>query len=247
MHTPSDHLALDHAPALQGVPFLYEDPLDEDTPDDRAVSTTRRGLCRLAVTAAETGARFERERIGHDPAAWLLAPRVLFGGRAALDACLSREHYVRATLLHGLGLGLDADPSDVDDLLSDDDDDNLLRDNPGNLPPLTCRSNWSVPPKLSLFTATLAIEERGSTFNVVAASLAEDADQFVHRFATRVGPSLAGQAVIREGVDPTDPLIQALLSTSMTDMLSRLASQPNWPVGAGLDLHLEQRLLRLDS
>ena len=55
-----------------------------------------------------------------DPVAWLLAPRALFGGRRPLDACQDRTGFLRAALLHGLSLGLDADPQEVDALADDD-------------------------------------------------------------------------------------------------------------------------------
>lgn len=60
-------------------PFMI-DPLDHDDADDEVVVTTMRGLIRLALVAADTAARFEREAVGHDPVAWMIAPRALFGG-----------------------------------------------------------------------------------------------------------------------------------------------------------------------
>jgi hypothetical protein len=96
------------------------DPLEADDRGDAPVLTTERRLRRLAIVAADTGARFARERIGHDPVAWLLAPRALFGGRRPLDACQDRKGFLRAALLHGLSLGLDADPGEVDALADDD-------------------------------------------------------------------------------------------------------------------------------
>lgn len=40
---------------------FYEDPLEQDDVTDVSVLATRRGLTRLALIAAETGARFQRE------------------------------------------------------------------------------------------------------------------------------------------------------------------------------------------
>jgi hypothetical protein len=97
----------------------FEDPLAEDTALDMVVTTTRRGLCRLTLLAAEVGGRFEREGQTADPMAWLLAPRNLFEGEAAIDACLKRTHFVRALILHGLAMGMDADPSQIHSLLED--------------------------------------------------------------------------------------------------------------------------------
>ncbi|MFN3728053.1 MAG: hypothetical protein ACK4SZ_17310 [Allosphingosinicella sp.] len=97
--------------------ITYVDPLDQDHPDDAAITMTERQLIRLLFVAAETGARFARERIDLDPAAWLFAGRRLFHGRAAVVACRERDAFVRALLLHGLSIGLDASPEAVDSLV----------------------------------------------------------------------------------------------------------------------------------
>jgi hypothetical protein len=94
--------------------------LNPDLPDDPAVRLTHRQLIRLMLIAAETRARFEREGIAMDPAGWLFAPRCLFDGRAAVDACAAHGAFIRAMLLHGLGLGLDAAPAAMDALLAED-------------------------------------------------------------------------------------------------------------------------------
>jgi hypothetical protein len=108
---------------LAACPVLSDpfDPLEADDRGDAPVLTTERRLRRLAIVAADTGARFARERIDHDPMAWLLAPRALFGGQRPLDACQDRTGFLRAALLHGLCLGLDADPREVDALVDEDD------------------------------------------------------------------------------------------------------------------------------
>ncbi|TVV76252.1 hypothetical protein [Sphingomonas solaris] len=105
--------------AAPDAAFPLCDPLEDDSPDDALLITSARRLQRLAIIAAETGARFARDGIAHDAAAWMLAPRRLFGGRPAITACMERPHFGRALLLHGLSLGLDAEPADVDDLLAD--------------------------------------------------------------------------------------------------------------------------------
>lgn len=97
----------------------YVDPLDPDSSNDVPIVVTRRQLIRLAVVATEVGARFQRDAIGHDSMAWMLAPRRLFDGRDAVDAALEQTHCVRALILHGLCLGLDARPQDIDELQAD--------------------------------------------------------------------------------------------------------------------------------
>ncbi|HXG55593.1 MAG TPA: hypothetical protein VNJ03_09475 [Vicinamibacterales bacterium] len=99
------------------------DPLDPDAIDDVAVTTTSRRLVRLAIAAADAGARFAREGLDEDPAAWMLTPRVLFDGLPPIDACQQRGHFTRSVVLHSLGLGLDADPRAIDALLDEEDDD----------------------------------------------------------------------------------------------------------------------------
>jgi hypothetical protein len=110
-------------PAACPVSFDLFDPLEADDRGDAPVLTTERRLCRLAIVAADTGARFARERIEHDPVAWLLAPRALFDGRRPLEACQGRTGFLRAALLNGLSLGLDADPGEVDALTEEGEGD----------------------------------------------------------------------------------------------------------------------------
>ncbi len=113
------HIDETASPVLPAIDAM-QDPLDPDTMDDHPVVTTRRRLTRLALVAAETGARFQREGIGYDPMAWLLAPRDLFDGMDAIDAVAELRHCTRAILLHGLGIGLDADPAFVDELCTEE-------------------------------------------------------------------------------------------------------------------------------
>ena len=102
--------------------IAYLDPLDDDLTWDPHVELSHRQLGRLLFIAAETGARFQREEVSYDPMAWMFSPRALFDGQAAADACQRREPFVRAMLLHGLSLGIDADPEELDALIVDDID-----------------------------------------------------------------------------------------------------------------------------
>ena len=130
----ADILCAEHSFPITTV----EDPLGHDMGDDVVVTTTRRAISRVAFVAAETASRFEREMIDHDPVAWMMAPRRLFEGAAALDACLGRDAFLRASLLHGLSIGLDASPDEIDLLLEDDGvdfpDDGLASDDGFLLP-----------------------------------------------------------------------------------------------------------------
>lgn len=103
------------------TPVSYAEPLDEDDPADTVITITHRQLARIVLLAAETGGRFEREGLRVDPLAWLYGARDLFDGLTAIQACQQRAPFVRAVLLHSLSIGLDADPEEVDELLSGED------------------------------------------------------------------------------------------------------------------------------
>jgi hypothetical protein len=109
-----------HDSSYMSRAFDMPDPLDPDSCRDLPFVVTRRRLVRLALVAAETGARFQREGLDYDPVAWMLAPRELFEGRDGIEGSLGLSGCLRAILLHGLGMGLDADPALIDDLLADE-------------------------------------------------------------------------------------------------------------------------------
>lgn len=117
------HVEQGHSSYAYADAHAFPDPLDEDVREDDRVVLTRRRLIRLALVAAETGARFQRDGIAHDPMAWMLAPRRAFGGRAPLDACQDLADCTRALLIHGLGIALDPSVDEIDYLLEDQVDD----------------------------------------------------------------------------------------------------------------------------
>lgn len=114
--------------------MAFLDPAQADEPDDPVSLLTHRQLLRLMFIAAETGVRFEREQLAADPVNWLLTPKALFGGQAAVDACRRHEGFLHAIILHGLSLGLDADPDEIAWLLADEDDDEILPELQGSTP-----------------------------------------------------------------------------------------------------------------
>ena len=95
------------------------DPLEEEGGGMMAIR--RVSLVRIACVAAETGARMQRDGLATDPVSWMITPLELFEGRAPIEACLEREACSKAILLHGLGLGLDADPRAMNRLLASRD------------------------------------------------------------------------------------------------------------------------------
>ena len=228
-------------------PFMI-DPLDHDEADDGIVMTTTRGLIRLALVAADTAARFEREAVGHDPVAWMIAPRALFGGRSAIEACTTREDCLRAVLLHGLSIGLDADPMTLDALMADDDED----EDEGE--PFDCsdapheedrddfdhrgRADEERP---RLWTSFLVDERAGGTIQAFDAVVAEDRAEAETRLRARHGPAIAEAIEITEGFDPNSPMAEALVSPAVADMLEQVAADPGSPLAKGLSVYIEQR------
>lgn len=182
------------------------DPLEADDRGDAPVLTTERRLRRLAIVAADTGARFARERIGHDPVAWLLAPRALFGGRRPLDACQDRTGFLRAALLHGLSLGLDADPGEVDALADDD---------VGTSEPVAGGRGDRLPCELRFFACSIEELDCLAGGGVLWLMTAAGEDAARARLRGRYGHS-ADRAVIREVVRPLNGAAPA------DDFLSRL-------------------------
>ena len=218
----------------------YEDPLDPDATDDADVITTRRGLTRLALIAAETGARFQREGEDLDPMAWMLAPRRLFGGSTAIDACLAREDFMRALLLHGLSLGLDADPEQIDAHLWDTPPD--LGDSPWNggdgesREPAQRRSR-----RLRLYS-TLIVTARGAEIiQLFHASVASSANVVRERIRSRIGAAAADQAHIRVGVDLDCPATLVMLPPVFRELFER-GDRIRWSTIAGLDVTVEHRV-----
>lgn len=223
------------------------DPLDEDTHSDAVIQTTDRALVRLAVAATETGARFEREGLEFDAAAWMMAPRDIFDGRAAIEACMERQGFQRNLLLHGLQLGLDADPQAVDALLEDDAGGQTsgdLANNDGNRPhpnELSARVDlmaWSDP---QLRTCWLDTQRGGVRIFAFFAVVSERPEDIVDRVIGRFGKSAAQVADFRVGYDHSTPLGVAMISDALADTLALCSSDPRSPLAEGLDVLVEQR------
>ena len=207
------------------------DPLSADSSTDEAVVTTAKRLIRLMITAVDVGARFERERTGHDAATWMLAPRRMFDGRPAIEACQDLRGCLRATVLHGLGLGLDADPEALDELLEDEPDDAC--DVPAG--PLDRRNG---PRLLSAW-----VDMSGSSRPAVhfCAMVTADPTAFARRLVERFGPDGAAAAEVEVGFDPTSARATAFISEAMSQTLVLAAASPASPFSAGLDVIVEQR------
>lgn len=95
------------------------DPLDHGD-DEELIALTLRQIVRVTLVATEAGARFQREGIGTDPMAWMLAPRRAFHGIPPIEACAKQTDCARAVLIHGLGLDLNIGSEALDALFDDD-------------------------------------------------------------------------------------------------------------------------------
>ena len=206
-----------------------------DRPDTRAASSgcpvERVQLGRIVMLAAETGARFERDAIGADPAAWMVAPRRLFGGVSAVEACREERAFLRGMLLHGLSAGLDAEPELLDRLIGDEVEDRDTHE--GDLSPPS--------PPMDLYTATVAYERASSTSHIFYACMAFGLASAARELDRRVGMAAARQARVRRGFDPSDPIALENVSPAIGAVLLEVAADPKSPLGQGLNILIEHR------
>jgi hypothetical protein len=226
-----------------GAALCHEDPLDWDSIDDAMIVTTRRSLLRLALVASETASRFAREHVGIDPMAWMLAPRRLFDGRAAIDGCLGRDECLRAVLLHGLAIGMDADPAEIDALSEDDDDDaddlDTVAENANDRLVAPLEEAGSHGPRL--WTSFLIVQNEAGAVQAFDALIAADRREAEARLWARHGVRLADEMEIVEGFDRNRPLAEALISPALADMLVQVAADPGSPLAEGLSVSVMQR------
>lgn len=209
-------------------------------PDIAAIERTcpvgRMQLGRIVMLAAETGARFERDGILADPAAWMVAPRRLFGGTSAVEACRDERPFLRAMLLHGLSAGLDADPELVDALVAEEpvaaeaEEGGTVVEEPRA--PL---------PRMDLYTATVVCECSSSTSHIFHACMAFGPDDARRDLRTRVGGAAGRCARVRRGFDPSDPIAVENVSPAIGAVLLEVAADANSPLGHGLNILIEHR------
>lgn len=212
------------------VSTSFPDPLDADGDEDEVIITTRRAIGRVALVATETAGRFQREAVQYDPMAWMLAPRRVFDGAAAVDACLDRDACMRGILVHGLGLGLDVDRSTVDALIAEDDDERSEDQVSEYLYDTDLRGSGRTDyertgrgkRRLRLYTATLAETRDSRMVQAFHASVARNADEVRARLVGRFGPELALAADIRPGIHPSSPLVIALVPAPVAAMIKQL-------------------------
>lgn len=219
--------------------FTFDDPLDADLPEDAEVVTTRRALCRVATVAAEAGARFQREASSIDPMGWMLAPRRMFDGASALEACHDRDHFVRAIVLHGLSLGADAEPSLLDELVAGPDREQMPR---LSRPKRGRGGKGKTGARSSLYCATIGWEGGGVMLQAFHASIARHPSEVVQRLRTRFGDDVVELAEVREGFHPYAPLAIALVPGAIAELLREVEMHSDSPRYAAFSFDSEQRL-----
>ncbi|WP_146193546.1 hypothetical protein [Sphingosinicella humi] len=224
--------------------LVIPDPLDFDRPDDPVVVLSHRQVGRLVFVAAETGSRFTRERSPHDPAAWMCAPRRLFGGSNAVSACVDRDMFIRALVLHGISPALDMEPAEMDMLLEDGSE------LPDRVEESSAARSTSVGPATPvfnrlktrlLFTATFVDEFGVGVSHIFFATVARDEDEVRNKLTSRVGARVSYMATVDIGFDPSEPVALSLLSDAMAEMLRQIEDAPTSPLSDGFSLLVEHR------
>ena len=220
------------------------DPLEPDADDDERMTTTSRRLLRLAIAAADAGARFARDGLDHDPVAWLIAPRAMFGDRPAIDACQDRRHFTRSILVQGLGMDLNASPSDLDELLEDgDEDDQCGTLDDGDAGARGGDEAGAKLPRPLLLSCWLNVTCGSGRLFAFCAVVTDRPADLVERVVGRYGADAASTADFSAGFDHTTPLATAMISDALADTLALAAADPESPLAAGLDVVVEQRFL----
>ena len=225
-------------------PFTPKAQLARELGKSRRTLSDQLADARLLSVAVETGARFVRERIKVDPLDWLFAKRELFGGRAAAESCREPEGFRRATVLHGLSLGLDAEPWVVRDIpaqefLSNAACNHLFSSLPQQSDGI---EPWpSGPP--ALYTCSISAELRDEHVQVFCAMIARDPCEVRIRLRQRYGSALEDEAQVRLGFDWSEPLACAMVSDAMAHVLAVAAADPASSFARGLDFQVEQRFV----
>lgn len=218
------------------------DPMEPDAPGDEILVTSSRRLLRVALAAADAGARFALEDLEQDAAAWMLTPRALFGGRPAIEACQDLEDFSRSIVLHGLRLGMGADPDAINVILANDG------------PPCTKASTGIDAqdgkdvdpsqvrlPRPLLLTCWIDGGETSVRLFAFCGLVTDRPADLVERVIGRYGAKAAAAADFCVGFDQTTSMATAMISEAMTHMLMMAADDPASPLAHGLDVVVEQR------
>lgn len=166
----------------------------------------------------------------------MATPRVLFDGSCGLEACQERDAFVRATLLHGLALSLDAHPEEIDALLD------------GGHVGMGTDAEFRSPPrgKPRLHTAVIEGRVGNGERRVQAFCAMIEADEAAvrERLSAHYGRRLAERASIMSRFDERSSIARALLSSGLRRKLAAIAADPTAEDAEGLDLHVVQWFTR---
>jgi hypothetical protein len=168
----------------------------------------------------------------------MAAPRRLFGGSSAIEACRDETPFLRAMLLHALSCGLDARPDDFDELL---EVANVQAADGGGSGPFGAAADAELGGELDLHTAIIVEKRDGHTTAIFYAAMAEDAAALAYQLSQRVGPALAGRAEIRRGFDRDHPIVRQNVSSASCELLAEIADVPASPLANGLNVLVEHR------
>ena len=202
----------------------------------------RLAMTRLLYVAAETGARFVRERIDVEPLDWLFAELELFDGGTAVSSCMATEGFRRAAVLHGLSIGLDAAPSVLEGIpVSDFLSSRALHQVSCGLPmPFDTPTPGHQAP-LALYTCSIISELQDECVQIFCGMIARNEREVRGRLRQRYGPMLEDEAQVRLGFDWSEPLAGAMVSDAMAHVLEVAAADPASSFANGFDFQVEQR------
>lgn len=190
---------------------------------------------RLAYLAAETGARFVRERIEQSPLDWLSVPHRIFGGRSGFQAVDDEASFNAGMMIHELSLSSDIDPN-ILALLPCNAWTELAVDSERELPNDHTRFG-----DMALFCSSLCADLERGQVQIFSAMMAVSETVVRARLRHRFGRYLEELAVVRRGFDSSEPLVCALVSDAMADILSHAELDPYGEIAAGLDFEVQQR------
>ena len=156
---------------------------------------------------------------------------------------MGREGFRRNLLIHGLHLGLDADPLALDALLDDDEPETEMADVRDGESEADREREVRLPsePDPQLRTCWLDLERDGIRSFTFWALVSDHPEDIVERVVGRFGREAAGSASFRVGFDHSTPLGVAMISDALADTLALAACDPRSPLAEGLDMIIEQR------
>lgn len=208
-----------------------------DSRNEEGLFVTPVALRRIALVAAETASRFA----GADTAAlamdWMDAPRPLFGGLSAMDACMDEVHCRRALTLHGLGMDPEADDMDVDLVMALDDDEvevDLASTGAG-------AREECVDQAQLMFVSEISYEGGKVGAWAFGTTVLQDVGKVARVLEKRCGTGLVAGSQVRMGFDHDEGMARALVLSAMTGTLAAVAQDPRSPLARGLRVVIEPR------